>query len=244
MRLLVSVIDVEEVQAARAGGAEIIDIKNPAEGALGAAEPRVILAIRGALPKGVSLSATLGDAPHLPGTVALAGRGAALCGADYVKVGLRGSRTAAEALTLLRTLGEAVREARPDSRVVACAYADAREVGAFPPEDLPPVAAAAGIAGCMIDTLIKDGRGLFDHLPVEAVAAFVAAARGRGLLTALAGSLGLRDLPQVAACGPDIVGFRGAACIGGRGGRLVPERVRAIRVALDDQAAVRPAVPQ
>lgn len=244
MRLLVSVVDPGEVRAALAGGAEIIDVKNPAEGALGAAEPRVILAVRGALPPGVSLSATLGDAPHLPGTMALAARGAALCGVDYVKVGLRGSRTAAEALALLRALAEAVREARADTRVVACAYADGGQVGVFPPAELPAVAAAAGIAVCMIDTLVKDGRGLFDHLAVEAVAAFVADARGRGLLTALAGSLQLQDLRRVAACGPDIVGFRGAACAGGRGGCLMPERVRAIRAAVNDQAAVRPAVPQ
>ncbi|WP_416341240.1 (5-formylfuran-3-yl)methyl phosphate synthase, partial [Solidesulfovibrio sp.] len=39
MRLLVSVVREEEVAAAVAGGADIVDVKNPAEGGLGAAEP-------------------------------------------------------------------------------------------------------------------------------------------------------------------------------------------------------------
>ena len=38
------------------------------------------------------VSVALGDLPNLPHTAALAARGAALSGADYVKVGLRGVR--------------------------------------------------------------------------------------------------------------------------------------------------------
>ena len=42
MRLLVSVVSGEEAQRALTGGADIIDVKDPGEGALGAPAPRVL----------------------------------------------------------------------------------------------------------------------------------------------------------------------------------------------------------
>src|SRR6478735_5648803 len=121
MRLLVSVVDVGE---ARAAGADIVDVKNPAEGSLGAPSPSVIAGIRAAVPAELPVSAAIGDMPNLPGTAALAALGAAHSGAGFVKVGLWGASTEAQAVALLRT----VREAARDAVVVAGAYADARRV--------------------------------------------------------------------------------------------------------------------
>ena len=45
-QLLVSVFALEEVDAALAGGADIVDVKNPAEGALGAPTPALLRAVR------------------------------------------------------------------------------------------------------------------------------------------------------------------------------------------------------
>jgi (5-formylfuran-3-yl)methyl phosphate synthase len=42
MKLLVSVVSVEEAERAVAGGADIVDVKDPGEGALGAPAPRVL----------------------------------------------------------------------------------------------------------------------------------------------------------------------------------------------------------
>ena len=39
MRLLVSVVDAAEARLAVAGGVDIVDVKNPAEGSLGAPAP-------------------------------------------------------------------------------------------------------------------------------------------------------------------------------------------------------------
>ena len=47
VRLLVSVVGADEVEAALAGGADIVDVKNPAEGSLGAPVPGA--AARGAV---------------------------------------------------------------------------------------------------------------------------------------------------------------------------------------------------
>ena len=42
MRLLVSVVSAEEARRAVAGGADIVDVKDPREGALGAPAPAVL----------------------------------------------------------------------------------------------------------------------------------------------------------------------------------------------------------
>ena len=231
-RLLVSVVSETEVEAALRGGADVVDVKDPAEGSLGAPRPALLRRVRARVVPPVELSAALGDAPHLPGTLALAAAGAAACGADYVKLGLLGSARPAQALELLRAVVRAAAEARPGTRVVAVAYADAERVGALPPRELPAVARDAGVPWVMLDTAFKDGPSSFGALGEAALAEFFAAARRLGLATALAGALGPADLPRARQLGVDLVGVRGAACDGGRGGCVSAERVRALRAAL------------
>jgi hypothetical protein len=137
VRLLVSVVTADEVEAAIAGGADIVDVKNPAEGSLGAPTPALLRAVRARVTPPVQLSAALGDAPHLPGTMALAAAGAAACGADYLKIGLLGSARPEQALELLSAVRRAVAEVDPRTRLVAVSYADASRVSALPPRALP-----------------------------------------------------------------------------------------------------------
>src|SRR5207244_4158543 len=86
MRLLVSVADPREARAALAGGADIIDAKDPRRGALGPVPPAVLLAIRQAVGAARPLSAALGDA-YDPAAVERAAGVAARHGAAFVKVG-------------------------------------------------------------------------------------------------------------------------------------------------------------
>ena len=106
MKLLVSVVDAAEARLAVAGGVDVVDVKNPAEGSLGAPAPAVIAAVRRVLPAELPLSAAIGDLPALPGTAALAALGAARSGAAYVKIGLWGSTTTEEAVAVLRAARE------------------------------------------------------------------------------------------------------------------------------------------
>jgi len=230
VRLLVSVVDADEARVAAAAGADIVDVKNPAEGSLGAPAPGVIADVRAAVPAQLAVSAAIGDMPNLPGTAALAALGAARSGATFVKVGLWGVSTEAEAVALLR----AVKDGAAGSVVVAGAYADARRVAGTPlaPELLPRVARAAGVGVCLLDTAVKDGRGLLDWLSLDALTSLVAEAHRAGLQVALAGALRAEDLPLVGATAADIVGVRSAACDGARrAGPLDPERVRALQAA-------------
>jgi uncharacterized protein (UPF0264 family) len=233
MKLLVSVVDADEAREAAGAGADIVDVKNPDEGSLGAPSPAVIEGVRAAVPAQLPVSAAIGDMPNLPGTAALAALGAARSGARFVKVGLWGVSTEAEAIALLRAVREAVAGV-PDAVVVAAAYADARRVTHAPlaPELLAQVAHAAGVAMCLLDTAVKDGRGLLDWLSPDTLASLVADAHAAGLQVALAGALRAEDLPVVAATGADIAGVRSAACGNGqRSGPLETARVRALRAA-------------
>ena len=91
----------KEASEAIAGGADIIDVKNPQEGPLGANFPWVIKRIREITPKNIQVSCTLGEVPNLPGSISLAALGAASLGVDYIKVGLYGFKTSQEAICLV-----------------------------------------------------------------------------------------------------------------------------------------------
>ena len=84
------------------------------------------------------------------------------------------------------------------------------------PAELVAAAREAGLSGCLIDTAIKDGRGLLSWLGADALAELVAEAHGAGLEIALAGELRAEELVAVRATGADIAGVRSAACRDGR----------------------------
>jgi uncharacterized protein (UPF0264 family) len=236
MRLLVSVTDAAEARLAVAGGVDVVDVKNPAEGSLGAPAPGVIAAVREVVPRASPLSAALGDLPALPGTAALAAVGAARSGAAYVKLGLLGVSGASQAAAVLGAARAAV---AGEAAVVAVAYADGARVPGRPlaPAELVAAARAAGIHGCLVDTAVKDGHGLLSWLDPDALAALVAEAHAAELEIAFAGELRAEDLPVVRAAGADIAGVRSAACRGGRRrAALDPERIAALRAVCAAQA--------
>jgi uncharacterized protein (UPF0264 family) len=228
LKLLISPVDEKEAEEVIAGGANIIDVKNPKEGALGANFPWIIKRIRQITPKNIEVSCTLGDVPNLPGATSLAALGAATTGVDYIKAGLYGLKTKEEAVYLMQSVTKAVRDYNSSIKVVATGYADARRVGSVNPMLIPDIAHEAEADIAMIDTAIKDGKNLFAFLTINQLRNFVNAAHDRGLEAALAGSLRKEDLSAVYALGADVVGLRGAACTHGDrvDGRITRETVR------------------
>ena len=234
MRLLVSVVSAEEARRALAGGADIIDVKDPGEGALGAPSPRVLSEVVRVVGDAVPVSVALGDLPNLPHTAALAARGAALSGAGYVKVGLRGVRELDDAAALMRAVADAVRVAGDRVSVIAAAYAeaDALDPPALAPACLPALVDRTGISGVLVDTFLKDGRGLYGWLSESALTDLIVRTRAAGGSFAVAGQLTRGDLRRVAA---DVVGVRSAVCRGGDraaelDGDLVAAAVAELRV--------------
>ena len=103
MELLVSAINIDEAKQAVKGGADILDVKNPKEGSLGANFPWVIREISDFADEDMIVSTTIGDVPYKPGTVSLAALGCAVSGSNYVKVGLYGPENYDEAMEVLNS---------------------------------------------------------------------------------------------------------------------------------------------
>lgn len=219
--MLASVATLEEAARAVELGADLVDLKNPAHGALGAwslASVREAVASLGGLRP---LSATVGDLPMDPGSLHGAAAAMAETGVDYVKIGffMTGDLTAcAMALAPLASAGV---------RLVAVMMADQH-----PDLNLLTHLARAGWTGAMLDTAGKSSGGLRAHMEQKAIAAFVEEARRQRLLVGLAGSLTPTDIPALLGLQPDYLGFRGALCRGGRTGGLDDERFAAVRAAI------------
>ena len=229
MRLLVSVASAAEAAAALAGGADVIDAKDARAGALGAVSTGVLREIHAAVGGARMVSAALGDAAD-EAAIECAAREFAGAGAVLVKVGFAGIVSAGRVGDLIAA---AVRGAEAGSDgnggVVAVAYADADRAASLAPATLLQAAARAGAYGVLLDTADKNGPGLPGLVAPGALAAWVAQAHEAGLLVALAGKLTADDLPYVRDAGADIVGVRGAACEGGRTGRVTVDRVRLLQ---------------
>ncbi|HEX2219002.1 MAG TPA: (5-formylfuran-3-yl)methyl phosphate synthase, partial [Gemmatimonadales bacterium] len=235
MQLLVSVRDAVEAGAALVGGADIIDAKEPARGSLGPVGADVFRSIAARVPDSVPLSAALGDfTARDDARAAVAGAGVPARRAPvYLKLGFAGERSKGKVSLLLSAAqgGRAMVSGAPF--LVPVAYADHESAGAPEPEEVLRSAIETGVGALLVDTWTKDGRRLLDHIPYARVAALSEAARGAGLVFALAGSLDASAIERVAGLA-DVIGVRGAACRGGRGGIVDPARVRELRARLED----------
>ena len=217
---LASVASVQEARVVLAAGADVVDLKAPARGVLGALPVAVVRETVGFVAGRRTVSATTGDLPPDPAIVRDAVRGARAAGVDIVKVGLFGPARRRE---VLHALGE---EARAGTTIVVVLFAD-READLI--ADLAEIA-RQGLHGVMLDTCDKAGRGLRAYRRDEALGGFVEVARGLGLQTGLAGSLGAVDIGPLLALLPDYLGFRGALCGDrGRQGAIDPGAVLNIR---------------
>jgi len=216
MKLLVSPINREEAIIASRGGADIVDVKNPKEGSLGANFPWIIRDVKEVVNGRQPISATIGDFNYKPGTASLAALGAAAAGADYIKVGLYDIQTEEQALDLLTKVTQAVKDYDSTKRVVASGYSDYKRINSISPLLLPAIAAEAGIDVVMVDTAIKDGKSTFEFMDEKTLKKFTDLAHEHGLENAIAGSLKFEDLPVLERIGPDIIGVRGMVCGGDR----------------------------
>ncbi len=228
LKLLISPIDEPEALEAIAGGADIIDVKNPKEGSLGANFPWVIKRIRQIASENIEVSCTLGDLPNLPGSASLAALGAASTGVNYVKGSLYHLETFDDSVYMMKNIARAVKAYDPSIKVAVTGYADAKRVGSIDPLTVPEIASRAGCDVAMIDTAVKDGKNLLTFLNANQLKGFIDNAHGLGLKAALAGSLKKENLPLLCDLGVDIIGLRGAACAGGNriDGRIRRENVR------------------
>ena len=248
MQLLVSVSTATEASAALAGGADVIDAKDPAAGPLGAVPLPVFQEICGTVGDARPVSAALGDASDGSTIERLAGSFSA-AGAAFLKVGFAGidrpdhvDHLLQSAITgAARASGARILD-RVAPWIVAVAYADGDRAGSPPRDVMLDAALRTGARGVLLDTFDKSGPGLFELISPGDLGEWIQAGRLRGLLVAIAGQLTADDMPLVHQLGADIAGVRGAACEGGRRGRVSAERVRLVAARIGQAGADRRAV--
>ncbi len=240
--MLASVRDQAEARIVLDAGVDLIDLKQPAEGALGALPTEVIRDVVAFVAGRALTSATAGNIEPDACLLQSAMGSIAATGVQYVKAGLfpaawqQGGRDYAAVRDCLVALR------RPaGTRCIAVLFADLA-----PPLGIVDAVAEAGFDGIMLDTALKQGRSLCDVASFAWLADFVARSRRRGLMCGLAGSLRIEHIDALVALAPDYLGFRGALCVGSeRGGHLdaesvwrVRERLRAVQ-RLHDNAIAR-----
>lgn len=221
--MLASVTGPDEAHIALQGGADIIDLKDPDRGALGAAPIQRIRETVNVVQGGRPVSATIGDWPADPVQVAAAVHAIVATGVDYVKVGLLGGGDWSACIRALRPWAD-------QTSLIGVLFADQN-----PDLALLDLMAACRFRGVMYDTADKRSGSLISHRSTADLGEFVTRSKRRGLLTGLAGSLRVGDIPTLLSIAPDYLGFRTALC---------HARERNGSVALDCIVTVRDQIPR
>ncbi|MEQ8848588.1 (5-formylfuran-3-yl)methyl phosphate synthase [Botrimarina sp.] len=221
-RLLVSVRSPREALDALAGGAAIVDVKEPAAGPLGRAPDRVVAEVLAVVASRAPTTVALGELVDFAGQPPPPG-------AAVAKLGLAG--VAGE--RWWRPFARAAAAIACPAGLAPVVYADAHAASGPAFSEAAEVAADVGSRWIVLDTYGKRGPSSLRLWGEQRIAEAIAVASGHGLRLVLAGGLGLHELPVAAALGPAAVGLRGAVCGGQRGGRLRRELVRqaALRLA-------------
>jgi (5-formylfuran-3-yl)methyl phosphate synthase len=221
--LLVSVRSAAEARAALAGGAALIDVKEPTHGPLGRASLEVIEEVVCTIAGRCPVSAALGELVEHRGAIPRAGL-------SFVKWGLahRPSRWREELTCALTALAP--------PQVVLTAYADWQCAQAPAPEEIFDLACAHSESVLLLDTYCKDaspslGRRptLLDWLSLAWIEDLCQRCRREGVRIALAGSLGPAEIATLLHVDPTWFAVRGAVCADEqREAAIDIERVRAL----------------
>jgi uncharacterized protein (UPF0264 family) len=223
-KLLVSVRSAIEAEAALAGGAALIDVKEPAHGSLGRATDASIAAVLRCVAGRQPVSAALGEWADDP-------RPLLVEGLRYVKGGLAGCEGRRDWRSGLMAARVQLQKAAPECGLVAVAYADWKRAESPPPLQVCEFACESRCAAFLVDTWHKDGTTLLDWLATDAVSDLVGRCRRTSVRVALAGSLGPAEIRLLRATEPDWFAVRGAVCRSGQRGQTV--EVEAVRQLAD-----------
>jgi dihydroneopterin aldolase len=222
-KMLASVTGVDEAQVALRGGVDIIDLKDPKAGALGAVAIDVMRQTVSFVAGRTPVSAVCGDLPMEPETIRDKAEEVAATGVDYVKIGFFPS---AETTACAEALASLARR----TKLIAVLFADLA-----PDFEFLPAFARHGFHGAMVDTAQKGKGRLLDYLPPERIPLFVERARSLGLMVGLSGSLEAPDIPRLLPFAPDFLGFRGALCDASQ---------RTASISADAVAQIRDLIPE
>jgi uncharacterized protein (UPF0264 family) len=219
-----------EAIAALAGGADVIDVKEPDRGALGAADPTTIADIVRTVAGRAPVTAAAGELLDVDErgaartTIESLPSGVSLC-----KIGLHGCREVTDWKVRWKQAASRCDGPAHRTRPVAVVYADWLLARAPEPADVLRIAVEHGCPALLIDTWDKSAGNLFDHWSRDNLGRFIAQVRAHNMAIVLAGSLSGPSIATATRLAPDLVAVRGAACDNGRSGTICAERVAHLR---------------
>ena len=206
-RLLVSVRSLAEAVRIRNSSCAIVDVKEPANGPLGRASLPVQVAVAESC-RGQKVSLALGEVVDW--------QNVEIPPVNYLKLGLAGLGSDPKWRDRwLDVRAEADTSIQQAATWVAVGYADHERADAPAPRDILEAAVESECGVLLLDTFDKSaGRSLFDRLTVSELIELRSATTNSGLSFAIAGQLRSHHLDLISNVAPDIVGIRGAACVG------------------------------
>jgi uncharacterized protein (UPF0264 family) len=199
--MLASVNSIAEALLVLSANVDIIDLKQPASGALGALDSDLVEQIVTGIDGRCPVSATIGDLPMQPDLVFNAVKTMAKTGVDYIKIGFFPEGD------WLGTVNKLAELSQQNIALIAVLFADSQ-----PDLSIVDSLKDAGFTGVMLDTMNKQNGSLLQTMEKTKIGQFVRLAKARQLLCGLAGSLKREDIPVLLPYLPDYLGFRGALC--------------------------------
>jgi uncharacterized protein (UPF0264 family) len=199
--LLASVNSLEEAIIALENKVDIIDLKQPKQGALGALDIETISQIVAHINHKCPISATIGDLPMQADGIIDAVTKIASTQVDFIKIGFFPGDTWDATVSQLASLTQ------QELKLIAVLFADQQ-----PDYQILKELKAAGFTGVMLDTMDKGRGSLTQVMPEQVIKHFVEKTKHQQMLCGLAGSLRQEDIAQLLTLQPDYLGFRGAIC--------------------------------
>ncbi len=198
--MLASVKNLREAELVLNEDVDIIDLKQPELGALGALSVELVAKIVAKIDGHCPVSATVGDLPMDANTIFNAVSEMAKTGVDFVKIGFFPEGDWLAIVQKLSDLTENI-------RLIAVLFADTK-----PNFSIISELKNAGFTGVMLDTMHKQNGSLTEVMTNETIAEFVELAKTQQLICGLAGSLRLENIAELLPLNADYLGFRGALC--------------------------------
>jgi uncharacterized protein (UPF0264 family) len=201
VQMLISVRSVEEADLALQNGVDILDLKDPVQGALGALTLAEIKAIINFAGDRTPISATIGDLSMLPDLIEQGISRFNDLPLSYLKIGFF------EAPDYEPCLAAICRIKAASQPLIAVLFAEY-----IYPEYLLAEIKRAGFTGVMLDTVNKNGKTYVDYYSETRLEALIEEARRLQFFFGIAGSLNLSHISTAKKLNPDFLGFRGGVC--------------------------------
>lgn len=205
-QLLISVTSIEEAKIALNNGADLIDLKDPHKGALGALPLALIQTIVSFVNTQHSgskklTSTTVGDLPMQPELILAHVTAMTSTQVDIIKIGFFETDDYKPCLNALKLVTQT------GVKLIAVLFAEYTY-----PAHLIAEINEAGFYGVMIDTAHKNGANFLQYFSDAEMKSMVLNAQKHGLIFGLAGSLTLQNCAMVKELNPTYAGFRGGVC--------------------------------